>query len=131
MIAIKVRHSGNLGRFVYPDGYFDEYLLPAEVREYTPTSEREVKNSDGYDVVLNYVVTNNKKVTFFVEESMYQLIQLLPMYKYIQIFDLTNGVTYSNIYNVQLTEEESYNNGTVKSFSLTFAYETFITRNSA
>lgn len=130
MIRIKVWHNGNLGNLVYPSGYYDEYTLNAEVREHTPTSEREVDNSDGRDIVQNYVITNNKICYFYVEEPMFSLIQIIPMYENIEVYDVTNDIMYADIYNVQLIEEDSYNNRTVKEFSLRFSYKNFISRNS-
>lgn len=130
MIRIKVWHSGDLGDLVYPDGYFDEYIFNSEVREDVPSSEREIANVDGRDIVQNYVMTNNKKCSLYVSEPMFTLIGLIPMYANIEIYDITNDVVYSDIYNVLLTEEDSFNNGTVKEYSLKFAYKNFITRNS-
>ncbi|NCD41705.1 MAG: hypothetical protein EOL88_06390 [Bacteroidia bacterium] len=129
MIRIKVWHNTILGDINYPVGYFDEYLFNAEIREESPLSERIVVNVDGRDIVQSYTITHRKKTTIYVDESYIHLIRLIPMYKYIEIYD--NDVIYSDIYNIELSEDNTYNNGSVIEIKLTFAYKNYISRNSA
>ena len=131
MIRLTVWHDTNLGDFVYPDGYKDEYIFNSEIREEPPVIVREVAIQDGHEKVQNMVVTSMKSFLLYVEEPLQHLMNIIPMYKYIQVYDETLDISYTEIYNITLSDQDSYNNNTVKAMKLTFAYKNYITRNSA
>jgi hypothetical protein len=130
IIRIKVWHDTNLGRLEYPSGYYDEYLFNSEIREEPATVEKEVDNIDGRQDTLNSVATMNKSLLLYVEEPLYPYIAIIPMYDHFEIYDEEHDISYNDIYNISITNEESYNNGTVKQIRLSFSYDNFITRNS-